>query len=413
MLDIDKVRKDFPMLTQSLNGYDIAYLDSGATSLKPYAVIEEESRFYKELGANIHRGVYYHSQVASDEFDKTRDKVSKFINAKTSQEVIFTRGATESINLVAYSWGRKFITEGDEILVSELEHHSNLVPWHILAEEKKAVLKFIPIDRKTLAFDLSEIDDLVTDRTKIVAITGMSNVTGLLTDIDPIVKAAHKKGAVVMLDGAQMVSHHGVDVQKNDVDFLAFSSHKMCGPTGVGVLYGKKDILESMPPFHGGGDMILKVWKDKFTHAELPAKFEAGTPNIAGVIAFSKAIDYINDLGMDNIIQRERELVKYTIEKTKDIEDFTIYGVAPSENPNAKGGIISYTLGNVHPHDVGTIMDRYGVAIRVGHHCCQPFMNYIGIHGSCRASFYFYNTTEEIDRMINVFDKVREVFHGI
>ncbi len=410
MLDINKVRKDFPVLNKKMNGYDIAYLDSGATSLKPYSVIEAESHFYRDLGASIHRGVYYNSQKATDEFDLTRDKVAKFINAKKTNEVIFTRGTTESINLVAYSWGRKFIKEGDEILISEVEHHSNLVPWHILAEEKGAILKFVPINKDDLSFDLSGLDDLITDKTKLVSITGMSNVTGLVTDIDTIIKVAHKKGAKVLVDGAQMVSHHGVDVQKYDIDFLAFSAHKMCGPTGVGILYGKENILEEMPPFHGGGDMILKVSKDKSTYAELPAKFEAGTPDIAGIIGFATAIDYLNELGMDNIIERERELIKYALDKTQDIKDFTVYGYG---TPDSKGGILSYNLGSIHPHDVGTIMDRYGVAIRVGHHCCQPLMKFLNIHGTCRASFYFYNTTDEVDRMVEIFNKVREVFHGI
>jgi cysteine desulfurase/selenocysteine lyase len=353
--------------------------------------------------------VYLFSQKATEEFDETRVKVAKLINAPKTHEIIFTRGSTESINLVAYTWGRKFISEGDEILVSEMEHHSNLIPWQILAEEKGAKLKFIPINTPDITFDLSGIDDLITEKTKLVAITGMSNVTGVLTDLKPIIQSAHRKGAKVLVDGAQLVSHHPVDVQELDCDFLAFSSHKMCGPTGLGVLYGKEDILEEMPPFHGGGDMILQVWKDKATYAELPAKFEAGTPNIAGIIGYGKAIDYLNELGMDNIREQEEELTRYALERTAEIEDLTVYG---SKDYHKKGGIFSFNLGTVHPHDLGTIMDRNGIAIRVGHHCCQPLMRFLGIAGTSRASFYFYNTKDEIDKLINAFDRVREVFVG-
>ncbi len=409
MLDVKKVREDFPILKRKMGGLDLVYLDSGATSLKPQSVIDAEVHFYKDLGANIHRGVYLFSQKATEEFDETRVKVAKLINAPKTHEVIFTRGSTESINLVAYTWGRKFISKGDEILVSEMEHHSNLIPWQILAEEKGAKLKFIPINTPDITFDLSGIDDLITEKTKLVAVTGMSNVTGVLTDLKPIIQAAHRKGAKVLVDGAQLVSHHPIDVQEMDCDFLAFSSHKMCGPTGLGVLYGKEAILEEMPPFHGGGDMILQVWKDKATYAELPAKFEAGTPNIAGIIGYGKAIDYLNDLGMDNIREHEEELTRYALEKTSEIGDLTVYG---SKDYHKKGGIFSFNLGTVHPHDLGTIMDRNSIAIRVGHHCCQPLMRFLGISGTSRASFYFYNTKDEIDMLINAFDRVREVFVG-
>jgi cysteine desulfurase/selenocysteine lyase len=409
MLDIKKVREDFPILKKKMNGFDLVYLDSGATSLKPQSVIDAEAHFYRDLGANIHRGVYKFSQEATEEVDQTREKVAKLINAPKNHEVIFTRGSTESINLVAYTWGRKYISEGDEILLSEMEHHSNLIPWQILAEEKGAKLKFIPINKSDVTFDLSNIGDMITEKTKLVAVTGMSNVTGVLTDLKPIIQTAHLKGAKVLVDGAQLVSHHPVDVSEMDCDFLAFSAHKMCGPTGLGVLYGKEEILESMPPFHGGGDMILQVWKDKATYAELPAKFEGGTPNIAGIIGYGRTIDYLNELGMDNIREHEIELTRYALEKTKEIDDLTVYG---SKDYRKKGGIFSFNLGNVHPHDLGTIMDRNGIAVRVGHHCCQPLMRFLGVAGTSRASFYFYNTKDEIDKLIIALDKVREVFVG-
>lgn len=407
MIDVKTIRKDFPVINQKMNGKPLIYFDNGATSLKPYPVIEAEMHYYKELGANIHRGIYYLSQKATDEFDETREKVAKFINSPKTRQVIFTAGTTASINTIAYSWGRYNINEGDEIVLSEMEHHSNLVPWQMIAEEKKAKLRFVPINKQSASYDLSNIDDIITNKAKIVSLTAMSNVTGVINPIKRIAEIAHSKGAVMLVDGAQYVSHHPIDVQDIDCDFLAFSSHKMCGPTGLGVLYGKEDILEAMPPFMGGGDMILSVKKEKTTYNELPHKFEAGTPNIAGVIGFGKAIDYLNDVGMDNIHAHEQELIKYAIEQSKDIKDLVVYG---TKDYTKKGGIFSFDLNGVHPHDTGTILDREGIAIRVGHHCCQPFMKLLDIPGTSRASFYLYNTISEIDKFFKTLDKVREVF---
>jgi cysteine desulfurase / selenocysteine lyase len=407
MIDVKAIRKDFPVLNQKMNGKPLIYFDNSATSLKPLPVIEAEMHYYKEIGANIHRGIYHLSQKATDEFDETREKVTKFINSPKTRQVIFTGGTTASINTIAYSWGRANVKEGDEIVLSEMEHHSNLVPWQMVAQEKKAVLKFIPINKETATYDLSNIDDIITDKAKIVSLTAMSNVTGVINPIKKLTEIAHNKGALMLVDGAQYVSHHPIDVQDLDCDFLAFSSHKMCGPTGLGVLYGKEEILEDMPPFMGGGDMILSVKKEKTTYNELPYKFEAGTPNIAGVIGFGKTIDYLNDVGMNNIHDYEQKLIKYAIEQSRDISDLVVYG---TKDYNKKGGIFSFDLDGVHPHDTGTILDREGIAIRVGHHCCQPLMKLLNIPGTSRASFYLYNTTSEIDKFFETLDKVREVF---
>jgi cysteine desulfurase/selenocysteine lyase len=410
MIDVNSIREDFPVLKQKMRGNPLVYLDNSATSLKPKQVIEAEMYYYQEIGASIHRGIYYLSDKATEEYENTRKIVAKFINSPKVKQIIYTKGTTESINLVAYSWGRKYIHEGDEILLTEMEHHSNLVPWQILSQERNAKLKFIPINKEEGTLILDDIDNIITDKTKLVAVSGMSNVTGIINPIKTIIDAAHKKGAIVLIDGAQFVSHHKVDVQKLDADFLSFSAHKMCGPTGVGILYGKEHILEDMPPFMSGGDMILSVSKDKSTYAELPNKFEAGTPHISGIIGFSKAIEYLESVGLENIQQYEQELIKYAIEKSKDIKDMIIYG---TKDHNKKGGILSFNIGDVHPHDTGSILDNQGIAIRAGHHCCQPFMKLLGVPGTSRASFYFYNTFEEIDKLIHSLNKVKEVFIGI
>jgi cysteine desulfurase / selenocysteine lyase len=407
IIDIKKIRDDFPILKQKMRGKPLVYFDNGATSLKPKQVIESEMHFYSELGANIHRGIYQLSAQATDKYDQTREKLAKFINSPKSRQIIFTKGTTESINLVAYSWGMNNIKEGDEIVLSEMEHHSNLIPWQMVAQQKNAVLKFIPINKEDCTFDLSDIDNVITDKAKIVSITAMSNVTGVINPVKKIAEIAHKKGALMLIDGAQYVSHHSVDVQDLDCDFLAFSSHKMCGPTGVGILYGKEEILENMPPFMGGGDMILQVWKDRATYEKIPQKFEAGTPNIAGVIGLGKAIDYLSSIGMDNILKHEQAMIKYALERAQDVEGLNIYG---TKDYTKKGGILSFNVGNVHSHDTGSILDGEGIAVRAGHHCCQPLMRFLGISGTTRASFYLYNTIEEIDRFIDGLGKVREVF---
>lgn len=410
MFDVKTIRKDFPVLEKQMWGKPVVYFDNAATALKPLQVIDAEVHYYKDLGANIHRGLYQLSEKATQEYNDVRKKVASFINAPSEEQIVFTKGTTDSINLVMYSWGRKNIQEGDEIILSEMEHHSNLVPWHMLAEEKKARLKFIPVNEKEAVFDLSSLDDIITERTKLVSLSAMSNVTGVIHDLKSIIDTAHRKNALVIVDGAQFVSHHRMDVQEMDCDFLAFSSHKMCGPTGVGVLYGKKHILDDMPPFMGGGDMILRVKKDKTEYEKPPLRFEAGTPNIAGVIGFGRAIDYIKAVGLDNIHEYEQQLVKYAMEEVQKIDDFIIYG---TKDYTKKGGIMSFNIGNVHSHDTGSILDRQGIAVRVGHHCCQPIMKLFGIHGTTRASFYFYNTVEEIDKFVKSIDRVKEVFSGI
>jgi len=404
--DPHRIRTDFPILSTTMNGKPLVFLDSAASSQKPFQVIDAIDRYYKEENANIHRGVYHLSQRATELFEKTRMKVANFIGAKCAKVVIFTRNTTESINLVAQSWGRANIQRGDEIVLTELEHHSNLVPWHMLAKEKNAVLKFIPLNEDS-TLNLSSLDEVITKRTKLIAISQMSNVTGTIHDIRPIVKRAREVGALVLLDGAQGASHLQTDVEKLDVDFYAFSAHKMLGPTGVGVLYGKEEILEKMPAWLGGGDMIAEVHKDFSTYADLPAKFEAGTPNISGVIAFYHALEYLENIGMDKLRVHEKEITSYAIEKLEDFGGLTLYGTSNIEN---RGGVVSFNFPGVHPHDVGSILDEEGVAIRVGHHCCQPYMRLHSIPGTCRASFYLYNTKEDVDAFVKALYKVKEIF---
>lgn len=410
MYDINSIRKDFPMLKVQMRDKQLVYLDNSATSLKPQSVIDTEMHYYQEQSVNIHRGIYLISQQATDEYEHTRKKASDFINSPEDKQIIFTKGTTESINLVAYSWGRKNINQGDEIILNESEHHSNLIPWQILAQEKKAILKFIPLNKEDGTINISELNKIITDKTKLIAVSAMSNVTGNINPVKEIIDEAHKKNIVVLVDGAQYVSHHKVDVRELDCDFLAFSSHKMCGPTGIGILYGKKEILEEMPPFMSGGDMILSVWKDKATYNDIPYKFEAGTPHISGVLGFAKAIDYLNNIGMENVYKHEQNLIKYAIKKTEKIDDIIIYGTKDIEK---RGGILSFNIGDIHPHDTGTILDREGIAVRAGHHCCQPLMRFFEIPGTVRASFYIYNTIEEIDRLIEAVKKVKGVFIGI
>ncbi|MFB5652306.1 cysteine desulfurase [Leptospira wolffii] len=404
--DLAKIRNDFPILSTRMNGKPLVFLDSAASSQKPRSVIDTISRYYEEENANIHRGIYALSQKATEKYEMSRIKISRFIGAQCAKVVIFTRNTTESINLVAQSWGRTNIHEGDEIVLTELEHHSNLVPWQMLAQEKQAVLKFIPLNQDA-TLDLSNLDDIITDRVKLVALAQMSNVTGTVHDLEPIIKRARQVGAKVLVDGAQGASHLQTNVQKQDFDFYAFSAHKMLGPTGVGVLYAKEEILETMPPWMGGGDMIEKVWKDRSTYADLPARLEAGTPNIAGGIGFAAAIEYLESVGMQEIHNHELQLLEYALDRLDDFGGLELYGPTDLKK---RGGVISFNFPGVHPHDVGSILDEEGIAIRVGHHCAQPFMDFKGIAGTCRASFYLYNTKEDVDALLGGLKKVKEIF---
>ena len=406
MLDPYRLKTDFPILQTTMNGKPLVFLDSAASSQKPFQVIDAIDKYYKEQNANIHRGVYYISQKATELYERTRIKIAEFIGAKCAKVIIFTRNTTESINLVTQTWGRKNIGRGDVIVLTELEHHSNIVPWQMLAEEKGAVIKYIPINPDS-SLDLSTLDTLIDYRTKIVAVSQMSNATGTIHDIKQIVQKAHSVGALFLLDGAQGACHIKTNVQELDVDFYAFSAHKMLGPTGVGVLYGKEEILERMPPWMGGGDMINDVSLERSTYADLPARLEAGTPNISGVIAFKEAIEYLEKVGLDEIHNHEKILNEYALERLNNLSGITIYGV---NDLDKRGGVISFNLDGVHAHDVGSILDEEGIAIRVGHHCAQPFMKKMKIAGTCRASFYLYNTTEDIDRLIDGIKQVKEIF---
>ncbi|MDF3819027.1 cysteine desulfurase [Leptospira sp. 96542] len=409
-LDPYLLREDFPILSEKLpNGKSLVYLDNGASSQKPKSVIEATNAYYTKENANIHRGVYYLSQHATELYEKTRIKTSHFFQAQCAKAIIFTKGTTDSINLVAQSYGRTNVFEGDEIVLSVQEHHSNLVPWQMLALEKKANLRFIPILEDT-TYDLSELDQIINKRTKIVAVSQMSNVTGTIHDLTRIIDRAHSVGAKVLVDGAQSASHMPIHLVNMDVDFYAFSAHKMLGPTGVGVLFGKEEILEAMPPWIGGGDMIESVELEFSTYANLPAKLEAGTPNIAGVIGFSHALDYLQKVGMENIKNHEQMLVGYALEKLNRLGGIQLYG---TEDLDKRGAVVSFTMEGIHPHDVGSILDEEGIAIRVGHHCCQPLMKQWKIPGTCRASFYLYNTKEDVDLLVDGLKKVKSIFSRV
>lgn len=406
MFDVREVRRDFPILERSVRGRRLVYLDSAATSQKPRAVIQALEDYYRNFNANIHRGIHALAEEATDAYEKSRERVARFIGAASPRSVVFTRNTTEAINLVAQSWGRKNLKEGDEILSSQMEHHSNLVPWQMLAQEKGARLRHIPVTEDG-CLDLSRLSSLLTERTRIVAVSAMSNALGTINPVGEIVAAAHEAGALVLLDGAQLVPHSKVDVGLLGCDFLAFSAHKMLGPTGVGVLYGREEILEEMPPFMGGGEMILAVWEDRAEYNEIPHRFEAGTPNIADVVAFGAALEYLEGLGMGNVREHERRLVAHALERLGGEDGIRLYG---PKNPEIRGGVVSFNFEDIHPHDVGTILDREGIAIRAGHHCAQPLMRRYGISGTCRASFYVYTTEEEIDQLLAALTRVREVF---
>ncbi|MCI0336097.1 MAG: cysteine desulfurase [Acidobacteria bacterium] len=404
--DVQQIRKDFPILKQEVNGRQLIYLDNAATSQKPQVVIDAINRYYKEQNANVHRGVHFLSQLATREYDDARVKVQRFINAAESHEIIFTRGTTESINLVAYSYGRKFVREGDEIIISAMEHHSNIVPWQILCEQTGAKLRVIPInDDGELLID--EFALMLNPRVKLVAVAHLSNALGTLNPVKRIIELAHSHDIPVLLDGAQAAPHLKIDVRDLDCDFYAFSGHKMCGPTGIGVLYGKSELLNMMPPFMGGGDMIASVTFEKTTYNVLPAKFEAGTPHIEGAIVLGVAIDYLNSVGLDRVAAYEHELLGYATEVIGAIPGIKIIGTA-----REKASVLSFTLDGIHPHDMGTILDQEGIAIRAGHHCAQPVMKRFGIPATARASFAFYNTREEIDALAEGIQKAVEVFNG-
>lgn len=389
------IRNQFPILQQEINGRPLVYFDNGATTQKPKRVIDAITRYYQLENSNIHRGVHYLSQLATGKFEAVREKVQQFIAATHSHEVIFTRGTTESINLVATCFGKKFIEEGDEVVISAMEHHSNLVPWQMMCEERKAVLKIIPFHPNG-ELDMEAYEGLLSAKTKIVAVAHVSNTLGTINPVEEIIEKAHTYGAKVLLDGAQAVAHMPVDVQKLNVDFYAFSSHKLYGPTGVGVLYGKEQLLREMPPYQGGGDMIKTVTLEKTTYNDLPHKFEAGTPHIAGVIGLGEAIDFIREIGFEIIHEIEIGLLNYGRQELEKIESMQFFGTA--EN---KASLISFNLKGAHPFDVGTLLDQLAIAVRTGHHCTEPIMTFYGIPGTVRASFALYNTTAEIDCLVD------------
>ena len=402
MFDVQKIRAQFPILSQSVNGKPLVYFDNGATSQKPQVVIDNIVDYYSNYNANIHRGVHTLSQLATDAYEQARFKIQKHFNAKQPYEIIFTSGTTESINLVANGFA-SLVEKNDEIIISALEHHSNIVPWQMLCEKTGAVLKVIPMDSNGELI-MSEYDKLLSNKTKLVCCNHISNALGTLNPIEEIIKKAHSVGAAVLIDGAQSCPHLQPDVQALDVDFYVTSAHKMCGPTGVGMLYGKEEWLRKLPPYKGGGEMIATVTFEKTTYADLPHKFEAGTPNICGGIAFGAAIDYMNEVGFDNIAKHEHELLVYGTQKLNEIEGVTIYG--PSDLTK-KASVISFNIENIHPYDIGTIIDKLGIAVRTGHHCAQPIMDFFKIPGTLRASFAFYNTKEEIDIFVAAVKKAK------
>ncbi len=399
-LDPVKVRKDFPILDQAINGKPLTYFDNAATTQKPLEVIRAIDTYYREYNSNIHRGIHSLAERATDTFELTRSALKSFLSASSEEEIIFTYGTTDSINLVASSYGSEFLKKGDEVIISAMEHHSNIVPWQMICEKKGAKLKIIPVsDDGEILVDAFR--GLLSDKTKIVSIVHISNSLGTINPIKTIIDEAHKYGAMVLIDGAQSAAHITIDVQSLDCDFFAFSSHKMFGPTGVGVLYGKKNLLESMPPYRGGGEMINEVTFEKTTYNHLPFKFEAGTPNIADVIGLKSAIDYINSISKKEIYNHEQGLIAYAHKQLKQIEGLRIFG-----NARHKSGIVSFNIDQVHPFDIGVFLDASGIAIRTGHHCTQPLMRRLGVEGTARASFSIYNTYEEIDTMANQLKKI-------
>ncbi|MCU7496801.1 MAG: cysteine desulfurase [Ignavibacteria bacterium] len=402
--DVERVRQDFPILQRLINGKPLVYLDNAATSQKPYSVIDTVRDYYSMLNSNVHRGVHYLSEQSTLAYEDARLKIKEFLNAISACEIIYTRGATEAINLVAWTYGRTHIAEGDEVIISAMEHHANIVPWQLLCEEKKAKLKVIPMtDEGELIME--EYDKLLSDRTKFVSIVQISNSLGTVNPIREVIRKAHERNIPVLVDGAQGVSHLKVDVQELDCDFYVFSGHKLFGPTGIGALYGKAELLQDMPPYQTGGDMIRSVTFEKTIFNDIPNKFEAGTPNIAGAIGLGAAIDYMKYLKMDEVAKHEKGLLEYATQRLNEIDGVHIIGTAKN-----KASLISFVMDNIHPHDIGTILDSEGIAIRTGHHCCQPVMQRFCIPATARASFAFYNTKSEIDKLVYGIQKVIRVF---
>jgi cysteine desulfurase/selenocysteine lyase len=405
-LDIEKIKSDFPILKQIVNDNRLVYLDNAATSQKPQSVIDALTNYYQTMNANIHRGLHKLAEEATRAYENTREHTARFIGGVSPEEIIFTRSTTEAINLVAYTWGEENINEGDEIVITEMEHHANFVPWYQLAKRKKAIIRRLPI---TVCghLDLSDINKIINAKTKLVAVSHMSNVLGTINPVQEIAAKAHRVGALILADGAQAAPHLPVDVNNLDIDFYAFSSHKMLGPTGVGVLYGRKQILEAMPPFNFGGEMISEVGFDKVTWADLPHKFEAGTPNIADVVAYDAALTYLEQLGMENIRQHEIDITRYAIEKISSVEGIEIQG---PQDANQRGGAVSFTDKDLHPHDISTYLDSRGIAIRAGHHCAQPLMKVMGKIATARASFYIYNDEADVDALFDALTDMRRYF---
>lgn len=403
-LDVEKVRKDFPVLQQQVKDHPLVYLDNAATAQKPLTVIESVNRYYRETNSNVHRGVHTLSDKASSQYEEVREKIRKFINASSVEEIIFVRGATEGINLVASTFGKQNIGRGDEVVVTRMEHHSDIVPWQILCEEKGAHLKVAPVNEHG-ELELDEFDNLLTGKTKLVGVVHLSNSLGTINPVKKMIEKAHKKNIPVLVDGAQAVPHLKVDVTALDCDFYVFSGHKVFGPTGIGVLYGKKELLEEMPPYQGGGDMILEVKFEQTLYNDLPYKFEAGTPNIAGTIGLGAALDYLEDLGWENIEAWEKELTEYARQELEKIEGMRIIGDTPH-----KVGVFSLHFDNIHPQDVGVILDQQGIAIRTGHHCTQPLIRRFNIPATSRASFAFYNTRNEVDLLVKGIKTVKDIF---
>jgi cysteine desulfurase/selenocysteine lyase len=410
ILDVKRIRKDFPILSErftSKKGKEksLIYFDNAATTQKPLTVLDALQNYYRHQNANVHRAIHQLGERATFAYESSRKKVAQFINSRSVREIIFTRGTTEAINLVAHSWGRKFVKAGDEIILSEMEHHSNLIPWQLLARERGALLRFIPFSKLNGTLQMGNLDHFITEKTRLISITHMSNVFGTINPVRGLIQKAHEHSIPVLLDGAQAVPHLPTDVQELDCDFLAFSGHKMCAPTGIGVLYAKEKFLEEMDPYQGGGEMIGSVWLDKATWNELPHKFEAGTPNIAGAVGLGTAMDYLSSIGMEKITLYEQKLTTYALAGMREISEMKIFGLAPF-----RGGVISFYLGKIHPHDMAQYLDSEGIAVRAGHHCAQPVMRKLGLPATTRASLYFYNTYDEIDHFIEILKKAREFF---
>ena len=404
VFDVEAVRRDFPILMREIHGKPLVFLDSAASAQKPRQVLDAERHIYEHEYANVHRGIYYLSQIATDRMEAAREKVRAFLNAGSSMEIVFTRNATESINLVAASWGRKFLKAGDEIILSEMEHHSNIIPWQFLRDELGVVLRVAPVTDDG-EFRMDAFGELLNERTKLVAITHMSNVLGTIVPVADVVRMAHDAGAKVLLDGAQAVTHIAVDVQALDCDFYVFSGHKLYGPSGIGVLYGKEALMDAMPPYMGGGEMIRSVTFETAEWADLPYKFEAGTPAIAQAVGLGAAVDYVSGLGLETIGAHEADLLNYATQRFSAIDGLKIVGTAPG-----KASVLSFTMDCAHPHDIGTLVDRAGVAIRVGHHCAQPLMRRFGLTATARAAFGLYSTRAEVDALVEALGTVREIF---